>query len=657
MKYLYFFYLIFIHILFGLLNCEKNDLSWDEKLLLNIVLGDIVQVKNCVHNGASVLTILTPYVGEHRLGLGKPWVNFPVAPALHVAINGGTTKQLNIATFLLSKGADPSVFLHAKYPRISNGFPPALMFAAGYGVNGSIDNLNDVSGRTELARRLYIGSKSTFNITSLDLWASHLNPPLPALHAAVYANSYDGVYLLLVEFNIQPDSVRDDDGATALHAAASLGAWRIMQLLLHNGANPTTTDNYGRTPMHKASSLGSDVAIAMLIYEKSAADVMQMISKRDAAGRSSLDLSRLQPRKKSVEDILVKAIQRNNAEINIDIDGLSNTNDDTNDNKNIHEKRKKLNDAKNLEKIAAQALDSAVTQGWMAHPFEILEAEEEEELVEEEVDESDSTSSVSMNLWSSDVGRVDPINLDSALFRRNYWSTIRPVVLTGNTTSFQPMWRKGFGSWDTWVALVEDVPTWEGCPPTTRRQRAVETASSSMRNTLERWENNRKINPDKVIILQAYSQLDEKTINDIEIWPLNMFSSCSKQASLDKQAVSREVFMQTLLGSSATEPAHFCTPQIALNTGRARASWHMLVVGVVEWLLFTDLSTINEILDDKFRFQQKLWRDVKLPKLLRSGRVMRTLTTAGETLFVPAGWAAIPNPMSDAVILTEDVAC
>ena len=69
---------------------------------------------------------------------------------------------------------------------------------------------------------------------------------------------------MLVDFNVKPDSQRDAEGATALHAATSVGHWRIMQLLMHNGADPTATDNYGRIPLHLASSFGSDIAIAMI---------------------------------------------------------------------------------------------------------------------------------------------------------------------------------------------------------------------------------------------------------------------------------------------------------------------------------------------------------------------------------------------------------
>lgn len=48
----------------------------------------------------------------------------------------------------------------------------------------------------------------------------------------------------------------DNDEQTALHIAAAGGNVKILELLVQNGANVSSVDNYGWTPVHIAAENG-----------------------------------------------------------------------------------------------------------------------------------------------------------------------------------------------------------------------------------------------------------------------------------------------------------------------------------------------------------------------------------------------------------------
>ena len=64
---------------------------------------------------------------------------------------------------------------------------------------------------------------------------------------------------------VDPNAVRHDDGATALHVAARAGQPDVVATLLANGATATVRDHASATPLHLAAAAGDVAAINALL--------------------------------------------------------------------------------------------------------------------------------------------------------------------------------------------------------------------------------------------------------------------------------------------------------------------------------------------------------------------------------------------------------
>jgi len=89
----------------------------------------------------------------------------------------------------------------------------------------------------------------------------------------------------LLEEGADPN-IRDGDGNTPLHFAASKGCAEVAKLLLRHGADPNAQDKNGETPLHVAASEGH-VDVVRLLLEHGADP-----SIRNKDGKSPLDLAK-----------------------------------------------------------------------------------------------------------------------------------------------------------------------------------------------------------------------------------------------------------------------------------------------------------------------------------------------------------------------------
>jgi hypothetical protein len=89
----------------------------------------------------------------------------------------------------------------------------------------------------------------------------------------------------LLEEGADPN-IRDGDGNTPLHFAASKGCAEVARLLLEHGADPNAQDKSGETPLHVAASMGH-VDVVRLLLERGADP-----SIRNREGKTPLDIAR-----------------------------------------------------------------------------------------------------------------------------------------------------------------------------------------------------------------------------------------------------------------------------------------------------------------------------------------------------------------------------
>lgn len=214
------------------------SLSPEDALELGIRRGSLERIRSALDRGADPNTV------DHT---GKS--------ALMIAARSGNRKLVNR---LLAGGAN------ARSSNSNGGTP--LMFAAINGDEVIIEQLLDrnaevnlrgsngwgalmiaaAKGHVGVVKRLVLAGADV-NIRDVYLWAP--------IHRAAYENRVGVVrYLLNVE-GLQVDA-RDDQGATALHHAASQGHTVLVALLLDHGAHPDTVDTAGRTPAYYADREG-----------------------------------------------------------------------------------------------------------------------------------------------------------------------------------------------------------------------------------------------------------------------------------------------------------------------------------------------------------------------------------------------------------------
>lgn len=263
----------------------------DLKLMRSAVTGKHAMALAALAEGAAPGAVLTPAIGEERMGLGRNGIDFVSGPVSHVAMTGSSLSHAEVAHFLISKGADPT--LYSAEVNTNVDFAPGIMYTIGYEIFPN-------SSRAALLQKLVTSFPTQFDMRRVRSWALSTGNSL-AMQCAVEANFYDGVYVLVTMQRLVPRfeydiNEKDARGRTALMIAASFGQVEIVRLLIHNSAKITLRDSQKRTALHHAAMGGHIGVIETIISARKEVEVLRkMIQLKDVDGRTALGLASMTP--------------------------------------------------------------------------------------------------------------------------------------------------------------------------------------------------------------------------------------------------------------------------------------------------------------------------------------------------------------------------
>lgn len=271
---------------------ERRYVRGDVKLSLSVVTGDRAATLAALAAGARPNMMLTKEIGEDRLKLGKAGRDFLVAPVAHVAMSGILTEHLEVANLLIRVGANP---IESSLDRIDaeEEFAPGIMYPLGYHVQ--VNN-----SRAALLQRLLLTYPQKFNMSAVNAWANATRRS-PAMHCAIEANFYDGVYVLLTLSKQSDEFIYDINernmlNQTGLIVAAMRGNAEIAKLMVHNDVRILFYDKLKRTALHMAATYGRTSVIDAVLAARRDFEVLRHLCERkDIFGRTALDLASLAP--------------------------------------------------------------------------------------------------------------------------------------------------------------------------------------------------------------------------------------------------------------------------------------------------------------------------------------------------------------------------
>lgn len=282
-------------------DAERQYVLGDVKLSFGAVTGDYAASLAALAAGGRPNMMLTKEIGEHRIKIGKAGRDFLVAPVSHVAMSGLTPEHLEVANLLLRIGANPS---ETSLSRVDGeeDFGPAIMYALGYHVRVN-------ASRAAMLQRLLLTYPEKFDMSAVNAWANATRRS-PAMHCAIEANFYDGVYVLL-SLTKQSDrfvydiNERNRLNQTGLIVAAMWGNSEIAKLMVHNDVKILYYDALKRTALHMAATYGRTSVIDAILAARRDLEVMRHLCERkDAFGRTALDLASLVPTRRGTVRML-----------------------------------------------------------------------------------------------------------------------------------------------------------------------------------------------------------------------------------------------------------------------------------------------------------------------------------------------------------------
>ena len=108
----------------------------DGSVLLGAFEREVAIIRDGLANEGKVTAMMTRFIGEVIWEMGKAFVDFPIAPAVHLSVFRGGATGVEAAFYLIVKGANVSAYFVEPNGTATNwafSYPPALLFALGFG--------------------------------------------------------------------------------------------------------------------------------------------------------------------------------------------------------------------------------------------------------------------------------------------------------------------------------------------------------------------------------------------------------------------------------------------------------------------------------------------------------------------------------------------
>lgn len=609
----------------------------DAKVVLGAILGDTATMRLGVAEGGEPNAVLTELIGGLVLRLGRPHVDFPIMPALHLCMHFGHREHSNAVFDLLQKGADPNMY---RLPEFEGdyGYAPAILYALGLGPTPTTQH-------AAVLQRVLVSAGDKFNFSATQEWiVATGNPPLshiPALHGFT-----DGLYVLLSDLAWNVDE-KDTHGLTPLHVAAWRGDALTVALLLTHEADRLLPDKHGRLPLHYAAMRGFTDVIELLFipppsnspgYLKPAQWAKMrrsMLTHLDKDRRSALMLAALVPSvPTSVRGVRTQMTQ----------------------DKLLPEGRWNRAPLRGERTISTAAEETELSGGWAGLGESYQQREERTDV---------------------DVVRAD--SLSRGVFRRDYFTTQRPVLISGQPLAAQAIWayrqrealleRYGAAQVRTGEALYAErgKPDWNFPPARTLRLRdwvreqmpplATACAAASGAEAGGGAGGGGKVGGTCV----APADRSPWLASTVTSGPTSADVLAKLRFDVRKPEVVQlcgdrdHEHMRILAG-----PAGSGEPLQARN-----ASWAVVLAGAVRWMLVPPGVNASQTLrlggeraeesPAEYRvLSAAAWSRDVAPSIRAKGLLFEVTQHPGEGLFVPAGWHALSLLQADSLVLRQE---
>lgn len=587
-----------------------------------------------INGGGNINTVLTQDLGEKNFKLGLSNVDFPVAPAIHVAISGGSQKHLRAVHTLLLLDANLNLYYYEK----RNASRPIAIFHPPiyYGI-GAFGTPN--TGHAGLLQNVFSSYSHKYNHSMVKDWVSITGTP-PPLHVAVMRGFYEGVYLLstTTAYDI---NTKDFQGLTALHVASWLGNSDVVALLIHNGADIFATDRHGRTFLHYVALRGVHLISERMITNSSAIPYdlkLSLLVTKDNDGRTALDLALMPPAQMRVANSL-RTFFENATATSLLI----------------------KNDTDTTDTADTIPMSSSSSSGdWITScASELLRA----------THWGNKSALSSRKIWAA----VDHIDFRNSSLSRpfvDYYRTQRPVVIRGNLTGSMGFWKDGLDSrvrflraygklevnvsGDCGRAEIAEGGCFSGVlhaeSIASYLQREEHRQSCAVTNTASVGEGVCLDDPASSLrcdMLREQTSLGVSTLpmavieDHFTLWEAdNPFTICFKKALVGnvelRVARGRVVF---------TPPAS------------SSASWNVLLTGQKRhWYLLSPGAALAVSKDSRLRADGKHpqeWISSVFVQLRKRRLAVEMVQQLGDVIFVPHGWLHITVSAGEVVDLTN----